>query len=407
MGYTGDAIRGVSWIVVLRVFMRAVSFLKTIILARILLPSQFGIYGIALIVLGFLEIMTETGVNVILVQEKETDKYINSAWFVSVIRGVIISLVIIIATPFIAAFFNSPDSIQLLYAISIVPFIRGFINPSIVKFQKELNFNKEFYFRSVVFAIDSFASILFTIITNNPIGVIYGLITGALAEMILSYFIVKPIPILNLNREYIKLIFNRGKWITTGGILNYLFQNTDKIIIGRLLGTGPLGVYQLGYSLAILPITEIADVFSRVTFPIYSRIAENKHRLLSAFLKTQIVIIILTLPFVGIFILFPDIIVKIVLGNNWLAVTPILPTLAIFSAIRTISGSSSALFLAVGKQEYVTVCMFVSFCGLAISIVPLVSRFGLLGAAYSALTGVVVSIPFFIFYIVKVFNTKK
>lgn len=406
MGYTRDAVRGVSWIVVLRIFMRTLSFFKTIILARILTPSQFGVYGIALIVLGFLEIMTETGVNVILVQEKETDKFINSAWFVSIVRGIIISLVIIICAPYIAVFFNSPDSILLLYAISIVPFIRGFINPSVVKFQKQLDFNKEFYYRSVVFALDSIAGVLFTVVLKNPIGIIYGLIAGAIIETLLSYLIVKPVPRLSLNTEYIKLIFNRGKWITSGGIMSYLFQNTDKMIIGRFLGTAPLGAYQIGYSLAILPITEIADVFSRVTFPIYSKIEGNKERLWRAFIKTQIVIIFLTLPFAGIFIFFPSEIVNLVLGRNWVSVVPILPILAVFSAVRTISGSASALFLAVNKQEYVTISMGASFCGLVITIVPLVLNYGLIGAAISALFGALISVPFFIFYIIKIFKTK-
>jgi len=90
---------------VLRAATRALAFIKTVILARILVPSQFGAYGVALLVLGFLEVMTETGVNVLLIQEKETDRYVNSAWIVSIIRGIIISLVIILLTPFIVKFF--------------------------------------------------------------------------------------------------------------------------------------------------------------------------------------------------------------------------------------------------------------------------------------------------------------
>lgn len=402
MGYTKDAVKGVSWIVVLRVFMRAVSFLKTIILARILLPSQFGVYGIALIVLGFLEIMTETGVNVILVQEKETDKYINSAWFVSIIRGIIIALVIIIAAPFIAIFFNSPESITLLYTISIVPFIRGFINPSIVKFQKELNFNREFYFRSVVFAIDSFASIIFTIITNNPIGIIYGLILGAAAEAILSYLIIRPLPSFKINNEYIKLLFHRGKWITVGGVFNYLFHNTDKLMVGKLLGTNYLGIYQIAYNFSILPITEIADVFSRVTFPVYVQIAHDKDRLKKAFFKTLLVTIILTLPFGLILYFFPFEIINYLLGREWMAAATFLPILALFGIVRGISGSTSALFLAVKKQEYVTTVTFVSFLGIAIPVIPLIMYYGMVGAALSALIGSIMALPVMVYYTWKV-----
>ena len=80
MSYTARALKGISWVGLFRASTRIMAFVKTALLARILSPSQFGIYGIALIVLGFLETITETGVNVVLVQEKENiEKYILSS----------------------------------------------------------------------------------------------------------------------------------------------------------------------------------------------------------------------------------------------------------------------------------------------------------------------------------------
>ncbi len=407
MGYTRTAVKGVSWITVLRVTTRALSFIKTIVLARVLLPSQFGAYGVALLVLGFLEVMTETGVNVILIQEKETDRYINSAWIVSIIRGIIISLVIIIMAPFIASFFHSPDSIKLLYVIGIVPFLRGFINPSVIKFQKELRFQQEFIYRFTIFFLDASIAIIATLILRDPLGIIIGFIAGVIAEIVLSYIMVKPTPILNINKEYFMKIIHRGKWVTGSGIFNYLFHNADNIIVGRLLGTTSLGIYQMGYSFSMLPITEIADVFARVTFPVYVKISEDKKRLQAAFIKTTLVIALLAIFIGSILILFPKEIVLFVLGDKWMPVIPILPILAVFGVIRAISGSSSALFLAVGKQEYLTIITFISILGLIIPIFPLVLHFGILGAAYSALIGSVVAVPFYYYYSLKIFTKNE
>ena len=296
MGYTREAIKGVSWIAVLRISTRVVAFFKTIILARVLFPAQFGAYGVALLVLGFLEVMTETGVNVLLIQEKQVDKYINSAWIVSIIRGIIIALALVLLAPVIADFFHSPESKSLLYAMSIIPFLRGFINPSIVKFQKDLTFHKEFWYKFAVFCVDSSVAIVATVLTHNPMGIVAGLIAGVFTELILSYRLVKPTPFIEFHGEYIKKIIHRGKWVTAGGIFNYLFHNADNIVVGRLLGTMSLGAYQMAYSLSMLPITEIADVFSRVTFPVYRKIAHDRVRLRRAFLKPQLVITALTLP---------------------------------------------------------------------------------------------------------------
>ena len=137
MGYFKDTLKGVSWMGGLRATTRLFAFIKIAILARILSPSQFGLFGIALLILSLLETLTETGINIFLIQEKEElEKYNDTAWFVSIIRGALISGLIFIFAKLIVIFFRSPDAYSLLLLISLVPLLRGFINPAIVKYQK-------------------------------------------------------------------------------------------------------------------------------------------------------------------------------------------------------------------------------------------------------------------------------
>src|SRR3989344_3902076 len=156
MGYSRYVKQGVMWMSGFRILSRMVAFLKIAVLARVLTPSQFGIFGIASLVLGLLEMLTETGINIFLIQLKDgMDEYINSAWVVSIIRGLCISSLIILLSPFIVSFFNTLQAQNILLLISLVPFIRGFINPSVFKLQKELQFHYEFWFRSSIFLFDA------------------------------------------------------------------------------------------------------------------------------------------------------------------------------------------------------------------------------------------------------------
>src|SRR3989304_3077104 len=95
-------------------------------------------------------------------------------------RGSIIALVILISAHFIASFFNAPNSLSLLLLISIVPLIRGFINPAIILFQKNLNFNKEFYFRSTILAVEVLVSVFLVYLLRSPTGLIFGMIASAI-----------------------------------------------------------------------------------------------------------------------------------------------------------------------------------------------------------------------------------
>lgn len=402
MGYKNDAIRGISWIGFLRFATKAVGFIEAIILARILVPEQFGAYGIALLALGLLEVLTESGVNIVLVQEKDIDRHINSAWIVSILRGIFITIVLFFSSPIISSFFNSSSSLPLLKLISLVPLLRGFINPAIVKFQKELMFAKDFWFRFVILFIDTVVSIVVTYITRNPMGIIVGLIAGVAVELLLSFIIISPMPRPVFESKYISKIFHRGKWITFSSIFDYLFHNADNIAVGRLLGASSLGVYQLAYSIAAIPLIEIGRVFVHVVVPILVKISGDTSRLKAAYFKTVLGISLITLPFALLFAAAPEIFI-ILLGEKWAGVAVIVPILAVLGFIKSVSLSTTALFLSVNKQEYTTIITLVNILGLVISVIPLILNYGVLGAGLSALSGSLIAVPFIIYYTHKTF----
>ncbi len=408
MGFFKDAILGVSLVGALRLSTRLITFAKIAILARLLTPEQFGLFGIATIVLAFLEIITESGINVFLIQEKaELKKFINTAWVISIVRGLTISLIILLTTPFIASFFRSPDSRTILYLISLVPFLRGFINPAVVRFQKELKFSKEFIFRLFTFSFDAIFAVAFALRIHSALSLVFGMIAGALAEIFLSHFLIKPRPKLNFEKQKMAVVINRGKWITLAGFFNYLFENVDNAVVGRLLDMTSLGFYQNTYKISSLPLSEVADVVKKVAFPIYVKFSDDLVRLKKAFLKSVLAISLIVIPIGLILLCFPQVVVRIILGEKWLAVVPVLRVMSFFGVIRAIIASSYPVFLSLKKQEYITYSMLAGILGLALTIVPFVQRFGITGAGLSALTGTLFEIPVVSYYLFKVFSQKK
>lgn len=400
-----SVIRGLSWLGASKAVIRLLAFVKTIILARILTPAAFGVFGIASIVLEFLEVITETGINVFLVQEKEDiDGYIDTSFIVSIIRGILISVFIVITSGFISGFFNSPEAQGLILLIAVVPFVRGFINPSVVKFQKELAFNKEFWFRSGLFFIDTIVAVTLSIITRSPYALVVGMIVNAVFEVIFSFIIVKPTPKFKVNIEYAKEVVNRGKWVTLAGLFNYLFLHGDDIVVGKVLGQSSLGLYQVGYRISILPITEVAEVFGKVAFPHYVKIISDVERFKKVFFKMVGGISLLVVPFGLLLFFFTEPIVRIGLGSAWIGVVPALKVLAVYGCLKAILFPCYAVFFAAKKQSYVTLVTFVGIIGLFGSIFPLVNMLGIVGAAYAALVGTILTIPAIVICLVKVFN---
>jgi len=407
MGYKRQTIKGVSWLGALRVVIRGLTFVRLAILARLLTPSQFGLFGIASLVLAFLEIITETGINVFFIQDEGKLKdYLNTAFVVSIIRGTLISLLIFIFAPLIASFFNSPESKNLLYLTAIIPFIRGFINPSVVIFQKELQFNKEFFLRTGIFLADSFVAILTAFWLRSPSSLIWGMVAGVVVEVIATQIFINPKPRFAFELDKLRKVLDRGKWVTVSSFLQYLFVNTDSTVVGKIMSNDYLGYYQMAYKISTLPITEISNVFYNVTFPVFSKFQSDKRRLRKAFIKSTLAISAAVVPVGLIIFFFARQIVTIVLGSEWLLAVEPIKVLSIYGILRAVTAEFPAIFLALKKQEYVTVVTLVAVIGILVTILPLISRYGIVGASYSSLIGMSMAILPMAYYLYKVLYKK-
>ena len=405
MGYFKDTLKGLSWMGGLRGSTRIIAFIKILILARILSPNEFGLFGIAMLFLSLLEIISETGVNIFLIQEgDDIDSFIDTAWIVSIVRGILIALVLFLLSPTISRFFNSPQSLNIMYLISLAPLIRGFINPSVVKFQKNLLFAKEFIYRFLIYFFDASVAISTAVITHSALSLVYGLLAGAVFEVIASHIFIKSRPKLRFNKNKLQLIVNRGKWVTFAGIFNYLFENIDDAVVGRILNTTYLGTYQMAYKVSSLPMTEISDVIQKVTFPVYAKIAGDRKRLKMAFIKSLLATTLIVLPIGVMLFFFSQEVVLILLGPKWLSVIPVVKVLSFFGVVRAITETTYPLFLSLKKQKYVSLITLFSIFGLVITIFPLVKNFDIVGAGMSSLIGTLFAIPITVYLLNKVFK---
>ncbi len=407
MGYFKDTLKGIGYMGGLQAFMVGIAVLKVAVLARILTPAQFGVYGIALLVLGFLEVLTETGINVFLIQEKDdTELYLNSAWAVSIFRGFLIAATILITAPFVVSFFKMPQALFLLWIVAGVALVRGFINPMEVSFQKNLQFAKEFGFKGSLYFIDAAFAVILGFLTKSESSMVFSMLLAAIVEVVVSFLIFKR-PTIEFDWQKVKRVINRGKWITGAGTFSYFFQNIDNIVVGRILGASSLGLYQQAYRISTLPVSQVGEVFNKVTFPVYVQIGNDRERLKRAFTKTFITIIGLSLPFGIILLLFARPLILIFLGAGWLDAEPVLKVLAIFGIFKAIVNSSYGLFLSLKRQDIVMYSELFGIIGISIAILPLVYKYGIVGVGYSTIVGAFASMPVIFINLKRIFNDEK
>ena len=174
------------------------------------------------------------------------------------------------------------------------------------------------------------------------------------------------------------------------------------MVVGKILGVYPLGIYQQAYRISSLPVTEMGEIFSKVTFPYYSKHQNDLNKLKSVFLKTFLGTALIVIPFGIIIILYPYQTVNLLLGKNWLEMVGVLQILAIYGILKALTNSVFPLFLGVGKQNLITWITLIAIFGMGITILPLTHLYGINGTAFSTIIGTIVTIPMSIYWIVKI-----
>lgn len=407
MGYKKQVIKGIGWLGGFRAAARGITFLRTAILARLLTPAEFGFFAVASLVLSLTELITETGINIVLIQKKDSiDKYINTAWITSILRGFVIGIIIICLAPVVSYFFEMEQVFSLVLLIALVPVIRGFINPSKVKLVKDLRYKEEFVYNLFQFSIEFLVTIIAAYFTRSASSIIYGLIAGAMYDVVASYVVFRPLPQPIFKKNLFMDVIHSGKWLTLVGVLSYLYQNIDNIIIGRLLGASSLGLYDVTYKISLLPLTEVTDVVGKAAFPVMVKINEDLPRLKKAYIQSVLAIFLFSACVALVLFLFPTQVVKIVLGDQWISAVPLLQVLCVLGVLRAIFVSAVYPLYALHKQKVATFLTFVSFSILLIIIIPFVSMWGVMGAAYATIIGTLIPLPLAFYLVFKEFKIK-
>ena len=399
--------KNLFWTLGLKGLIKLVSLLKTAVLARIILKQQLGIFGIAVIVLGLLETLTETGINIVLIQEKDSlDAYKDTAWVISIIRGVLISLLIFLLAPWVSSFFHEPSAITALQIFALVPLVRGFINPSSVFFQKELFFSREFFYRSAIAIFEAAAMVSFGLIFRTASSLAIAILCSALFEAILSHLVFKPGPKFSFITTRAENILRRGKWLNGFGIFAYIFSNADNIMVGRLLGSAPLGVYQYSYNVSAVPLWDLTDSFHKVIFPSLVHLSAPNPEFRRLFIKSTIIQFLISLSIGLLMILLARPLVLVLFGSEWLEAVPLVKLLSLLGIIRGLANSFNSLFLAAGKVQYPALVAGVNAICMLVLLYPLINSLGSPGAAYSAIIGSIVSLPLSIIFAFKILKKQ-
>lgn len=327
---------------------RCIGIVSTLVLARILVPDDFGIVAMASVVVAFVDIMFDLGINVALIQRKTPSQaYYNTAWTLRIIQASCVAALLCAAAPFAADYYDDARVTAAVQVMSLSILASAFENVGIISFQKELNFVADAKFVLFKRLFGFCVTIVLTLVLENYWGMILGALCGRLASTMRSYWIhpMRPWFCLQEFRE----IFSISQWVLVKNVSQYLDRNLHLIVVGGIARTSVTGGYTLANEISDVPGTDLLAPINRVLFPAFARARDDMRELTRLLIAAQGVQVIITFPACVGFVMTAREIVPVALGEKWMFIVPFIQMLALSNIIQSISSSANYVLTVVGQ----------------------------------------------------------
>jgi len=377
---TARVVRGAAWVFAGKMVGRGLDLVRLVVLARLLSPADFGLFGIVMLAIAALQTFTRTGFDTALIQRKAgTEAYLDTVWTVQVVRALALAAILFSAAPLVGWFFGDPRAVPLLRVMCVSVVLGGLANIGVIYFRKDLEFHKQFVYSFVPAVISVAVGVVLAYRLRSVWALLWAGMAGAATRCLLSYAIHPFRPGVRFDRAQAAELFRFGRWVLLSSALLFLITHGDDVFVGKVLGVAALGLYQMAYRASNMAATEITHTISSVTFPSYSRIQDDVGRFRGAYLSVLASTMFLAMPVaVGTAAIAPTLI-RVVLGAKWSAA--IIPTqvLCVFGLARAYGATTGPVFYGSGTPKHLTYAALIQL-GLMVPLIwPATSAFGLAG----------------------------
>jgi O-antigen/teichoic acid export membrane protein len=378
------------WAGLLNFGQRLLDILRLVILTRILLPEDFGLLGVAMIIIMGLRSFSRLGLQEALIEhpDEDVDAYLDTVWVIRVVRGTLLAVIMYGSAGAVSGFFGEPRATPIIQGMSLVVAMEGFFNPAVTYYKKNLDFHKEFAYQ-MSGAVSSFVvAVSAAFILGTVWALVYGELARYFVKLLLSHNLTSHTVRFSFSRDHATELFDFGRWIFASSVVYFLVTSLDDAFVGWYLGAAALGIYQVAFRLSNAPATEIAHVVGHVMFPGVSVIQDNVGRVRRLFKHALAVVSVIAVPMaVGMLLIAPEF-VAVVLGNEWLPMVPVIQVFAGAGLLRALAALTGPVYRGLGMPEWNVYENSIRLIILVISIWPLSEVLGAIGAAASVLLAV-------------------
>ncbi|HWE11729.1 MAG TPA: lipopolysaccharide biosynthesis protein [Solirubrobacteraceae bacterium] len=363
------AARGVAWVAGARLAIQVAQFGASLVLARLLLPSQYGLAAIAWTVTSFAFLFNDLGLSAWLVQTPRIDaRDASTAFYINLLAGLTLTVLLLVLSGPLAALFGHRSLAPLLRIASISFTISVTAVPNAL-LERRLQFGKV----SLVDMASSVVGFSVTVVCAargvGAASLVIGPVAGTAIASLGSLFYARWIPSARPSRSSARKLLGFGGHLTGFNFIAFWALNLDNLVIGRFVGATQLGFYNRAYMLMLMPVQQVSGALGRVLLPVLSAVREDPERMRRAILRVCRTNSVLLCPvLIGLAAVSHNFIL-VAFGHRWLGTAPLLAILCLSGPPQVAAGVSGLVAQAAGRPRLLTTWGNLSSLSLIVAIV--------------------------------------
>ncbi|GEM68196.1 lipopolysaccharide biosynthesis protein [Sphingobacterium mizutaii NBRC 14946 = DSM 11724] len=352
MGLKEQAAKGVFWVFAEQFGSQLIGFVINLVLARVLLPSDFGTIALYGVIMSIGTVLINGGLTNSLIRTQEIDERdLSTVFWFNFGVSLIMYLLIYLIAPIVANFYNVPVLIGLIRTYAIILVIDSFAAVQVSKVLKAMNFKTAFKIQLPSMIAGGGSGIYFATHGYGPWSLVYSSLIQNFVYTLQYWLYSDWRPKFLFDVEKFKYHFSFGIRLTASSLLDTIFNNLYNIIIGKKFSSTQLGYYNRADALKQLPITNIAGALNRVTFPLFAKLAHDDAALKKYYQNIILVVIFLIAPLSVLMVVLAEPIIRFLLTEKWMPAIPYFQILSIGGILYPIHAYNLNILQAKGRSD--------------------------------------------------------
>lgn len=395
------SLAAIAWAVLDKLGSSVVSFVVTILLARLLSPEDFGLVAMVMIFFEFSAVFVESGFSTALIREKTISEADKSTTFIfNLVASVVLYGVLFVSAPYIAAFFNQPLLTLIVRIMGLSLIVNAF---SIVQHSvliQQIDFKTQTIVRSVAVVVSGGAAVL---LAFNGWGVWSLVVRFALLDLattILFWVLGGWRPTMQFSRESFRKLFGFGSRILAAAVLDKFFFHIYKLIIGKFFAAATLGFYTQAGNFTNMVINTLFRTVQSVTYPVLAKLQDDREKLKAGYRKMLQLSSFIIIPAMTVLGVLAEPILRTLVGEKWLPSVPMLQLFCLSGLTYHFSTVNLNMLLVLGRSDLSLKLEVIKKINIAIAIV-----IGLQFGIYGLIVGEVIAS--YVNLVINAFYSKK